>query len=133
MQQSKVGEEPLLKFGANVIVKKRFSNNRRIKGFEPVGRTARYLGTINDTSEGRYVLLEDEDGKVMRTTSVVPYDEKEREDEEQDLKEAGWIWLTDPDGRVFFLSKYRRKVLEPSTSCRSTALRIFRRRSKVIF
>ena len=41
----------------------------------------------------------------MKTTRIVPYDEKERDEEEQDLKEAGWIWLTDPDGRVFFLNK----------------------------
>ena len=63
------------KLGMNVVVKKRVSQNRRVKGFEAIGQVARYLGPIPDTSEGHYVLTEDE--KVMRTTRVVPFDEKD--------------------------------------------------------
>ena len=36
-----LNESPLLKLGMNVVVKKRVSRNRRIKGFEPIGQVAK--------------------------------------------------------------------------------------------
>ena len=79
-----LNENPLLKLGMNVVVKKRVSQNRRVKGFEAIGQVARYLGPIPDTSEGHYVLTEDE--KVIKTTRVVPFDEKAREEVDEDLE-----------------------------------------------
>ena len=98
-----MNEIPLLKLGMNVVVKKRVSRNRRIKGFEPIGQVAKYLGPIADTSEGHYVLTED--NKVMKTTRVVPCDEKEMEEEDEDLQRIGWNWTTDPDGKLFYFNK----------------------------
>ena len=74
-ERQALNEIPLLKLGMNVVVKKRVSRNQRIKGSEPIGQVAKYLGPIADTSEGHYVLTEDE--KVMKTTRVFPCDEKE--------------------------------------------------------
>ena len=96
-------KNPLLKLGMNVVVKKRVSRNRRIKGFEPIGQVAKYLGPIADTSEGHYVLTEDD--KVMKTTRVVPFDEREMEEEDEDLERLGWKWTTDPDGKLFYFNK----------------------------
>jgi len=45
-----------------VVVKKRVSCNRRVKGFEPIGQVAKYLGPMSNSSDGHYVLIE-ESGK----------------------------------------------------------------------
>ena len=46
-----------------------------------------------------------EDDKVMKTTRVVPCDEKEMEEEDEDLQRIGWNWTTDPDGKLFYFNK----------------------------
>ena len=94
---------PLLKFGCNVIVKKRISNNRKVKGFEKIGQVGKYLGPLRNSHDGHFVLLEDQ--KVLKTTRIVPYDLQEQESEERDLEELGWTWMTDPEGRTFYLNK----------------------------
>lgn len=105
-ERKALGEPPLLKLGTKVVVKKRVSNDRRIKGFEPIGLLAKYLGPIQDTTEGHYVLLDDEKGeRVMKTARIVPYNEKENDEEDKDLKELGWSWTTDPDGKMFYFNK----------------------------
>ena len=96
-------EPPLLKFGCNVIVKKRISNNRKVKGFEKIGQVGKYLGPLRNSHDGHFVLLEDQ--KVLKTTRIVPYDLQEQESEERDLEELGWTWMTDPEGRTFYLNK----------------------------
>ena len=101
-----LGEEALMKFGTKIAVKKRASRNRRIKGFEGVGLVGRYLGPIPETTEGHYVLVDNKgEEKMMKTTRVVPYNERENEEEDQDLKSIGWNWTTDPDGNMFFFNK----------------------------
>ena len=57
------------------------------------------MGPVADTTEGHYVLTEDD--KVMKTTRVAPYDEKEMDEEDEDLKRIGWSWTTDPDRKLF--------------------------------
>jgi len=89
-------DTPLMKFGCNAVVKKRVSYNRRVKGFEPIGQVAKYLGPMRNSSEGHYVLVE-ESGKVLKTSRIVPYDAQDEEEQDQDLKELGWIQLTDPE------------------------------------
>jgi len=96
-------EEPLLKLGTKVIVKKRVSRNRRIKGFEAIGLTAKYLGPITETTDGHYVLLED--GRTMKTTRIAVYSEEEQHEEDEELQRLGWKWVTDPDGRVFYINE----------------------------
>ena len=96
-------EDPLLKLGMEVVVKKRVSGNRKIKGFEPIVQVAKYLGPVADTTEGHYVLAEDD--KVMKTTRVVPFDEKKMDEQHEDLKRIGWNWTTDPDGKMFYFNK----------------------------
>jgi hypothetical protein len=98
-----LNESPLLKLGMNVVVEKRVSRNRRIKGFEPICQVAKYLGPIADTSEGHYVWTEDE--KVMKTTRVVPCDDREMEEEDKDLQRIGWNRTADPDGKLFSFNK----------------------------
>ncbi len=102
-ERQALNESPLLKLGMNVVVKKRISRNRRIKGFEPISQVANYLGPIADASEGHYVLTEDE--KVMKTTRVVPCDEKEMEEQDKDLQRIGWNWTADPDCKLFRFNK----------------------------
>jgi hypothetical protein len=77
-----------MKFGCNVIVKRRISNNRKVKGFEQIGRTAKYLGPLRNSHEGHYLLLEDQ--KILKTTRIVPYDLLGDMNEDQELKELGW-------------------------------------------
>ena len=73
-------ETPLMKLGCNVVVKRRVSNNGRVKGFERIGQVAKYLCPVRDSHDGHYVLTEE--GKAMKTTRIVPYNILE--DEEQD-------------------------------------------------
>ena len=94
-------KEPLLKLGTKVIVKKRVSRNRRIKGFEAIGLMAKYMGPITETTDGYYVPLED--GRTMKTTRIAVYSEEEQHEEHQELQSLGWRWITDPDGRVFYI------------------------------
>ena len=61
-----------MKFGCNVIVKKRISNNRKVKGFEKIGQVGKYLGPLRNSHDGHFVLLEDQ--MVPKTTRIVPYD-----------------------------------------------------------
>ena len=89
-------EPPLMKFGCNVIVKKRISNNRKVKGFEKIGQVGKNLEPLRNSHDGHFVLLEDQN--VLKTTRIVPYDLQEQESEEQELAELGWTWLTDPEG-----------------------------------
>ena len=105
-------ESPLLKLGTKVVVKKRVSLNRRIKGFEPVAQVAIYLGPIPDTKDGHFVLTEDQ--RVMKTTRIVPYNEREEDEELEDLKKIGWRWVTDPDGKVFYVNE---RTNEKSWDC----------------
>jgi hypothetical protein len=91
---------PLMKFGRNVIVKKRISNNRKVKGFEKIGIVGRYLGPPRNSHDGHFVSTEDQ--KALKTARVVPYDLLAVETEEQELTELGWTWSTDPDGRTFY-------------------------------
>ena len=81
-------DTPLMKFGCNVIVKKRVSCNRRVKGFESIGQVAKYLGPMRNSSDGHFVLIE-ENGKVLKTSRIVPYDTQDEEEQDQDLKELG--------------------------------------------
>ena len=46
-----------------------------------------------------------EDQKVLKTTRIVPYDLREQESAEKELAELGWSWLTDPEGRTFYINK----------------------------
>ena len=64
-----------MKLGHNVVVERRVSNNRRVKGFEQVGQVAMYLGSVRGSHDSRYVLTEEE--KVMKTTRTVPYKSRE--------------------------------------------------------
>ena len=96
-------ESPLMKFGGNVIIKKRVSCNRRVKGFETVGQVGRFLGPMRNSHDGHYVLLK-EDQKVLKTTRIVAYDIQDQK-EEKELKELGWTWQTDPEGRTFYQNK----------------------------
>ena len=50
----------IMKFRSKVVVSKRVSHNRRIKGFEQIGLTVKYLEPITDTYDGRYFIIEDE-------------------------------------------------------------------------
>ena len=75
-------EAPLMKFGCNVIVKKRISNNRKVKGFETIGHVGKYLGPLRSSHDGHFVLLEDQ--KILKTTRIVPFDLVDQEDEEKD-------------------------------------------------
>ena len=97
-------DTPLMKFGCNVVVKKRVSCNRRVKGFEQIGQVARYLGPMRNSSDGHYVLLQ-ENGKILKTARIVPYDTRDEEEQDSDLKELGWRQLTDPEGRTFYLNE----------------------------
>ena len=98
-----------MKFGRNVIVKKRISNNRKVKGFEKIGLVGKYFGPLRNSHDGHFVLTEDQ--KVLETTWIVLYDLLEEETEEQELTELGWAWTTDPDGRTFYQN---RKIGEKS-------------------
>ena len=40
--------------------------------------------------------------KILKTTRIVPIDVADQEDEEKELKELGWTWLTDPEGRTCY-------------------------------
>ena len=40
-ERQALNEIPFVKLGTNVVVKKRVSRNRRIKGFEPIGQVAK--------------------------------------------------------------------------------------------
>ena len=51
---------------------------------------------MRNSSDGHYVLVE-ESGKVLKTSRIVPYDAQDEEEQDQDLKELGWIQLTDPE------------------------------------
>ena len=93
-----------MKFGGNVTIKKRISNNRRVKGFETVGQVGRYLGPMRNSHDGHYVLLK-EDQKVLKTTRIVAYDIQDQHEEKKELKELGWTWQTDPEGRTFYQNK----------------------------
>ena len=93
-------EAPLMKFGGYVVIKKRISNNRRVKGFEKIGQVGRYLGPMRSSHDGHFVLLEDQ--KVLKTTRIVPYDLLDQEEGEKELKALGWTWLTDPEGSTFY-------------------------------
>jgi hypothetical protein len=93
-----------MKFGCNVVVKKRMSCNRGIKRFEQIGQLAKYLGTMRNSSDGHYVLVE-ENGKVLKTSRIVPYGAQDEEEQDQDLKELGWKQLTDPEGGTFYLNE----------------------------
>ena len=60
---------------------------------------------MRNSSDGHFVLVE-ESGKVLKTSRIVPYDTRDEEEEQdQDLKELGWIQMTDPEGRTFYLNK----------------------------
>ena len=49
-----------------------------------------YLGPIPDTTEGHYVLIDDDKGeRAMKTAPVLPYNERENEKEDKDLEEVG--------------------------------------------
>jgi hypothetical protein len=96
-------DTPLMKFGRNVVVKKRVSCNRIVKGFEQVGQVAKYLGPLRNSHEGHYVLLENQ--KILKTTRIVPYDLLDDAAEDKELKELGWTWTTDPEGRTFYQNK----------------------------
>jgi hypothetical protein len=98
-----LGEKPRLKLGMNVIVKKRTSANRKVKGFEPIAQEAKHLGPTEDATEGHYVLLED--GKISKTSRTVPYTEEEEAEQDKDLETAGWKIQEDPDGNRFFLKE----------------------------
>ena len=93
-----------MKFGGNVIIKKRVSCNRRVKGIETVGQVGRYLGPMRNSHDGHYVLLK-EDQKVLKTTRIVAFDIQDQQEEEKELKELGWTWQTDPEGRTFYQNK----------------------------
>jgi hypothetical protein len=97
-----LGQPPLLKIGTKVIVKKRTSANRKVKGFEPIAEEATYLGPIEDT-DGHYVLTEDQ--KVMKTSRIVAFTEEEKREESQDLKNAGWKEVEDPSGNLFYVKE----------------------------
>ena len=58
---------------------------------------------MRNSSDGHYVLV-DERGKVLKTSRIVPYDAQDEEEQDQDLKDLGWIQLTDPEGRTFYLN-----------------------------
>ena len=58
---------------------------------------------MRNSSDGRYVLIE-ENGKVLNTSRKVPYDAQDEEEKDQDLKDLGWMQLTDPEGRTFYLN-----------------------------
>ena len=92
-----------MKFGCNIIVNRRISNNRKVKGFEQIGQVAKYLGPLRNSHEGHYVLLEDQ--KILKTTRIVPYDLLDDAAEEKELKALGWTMFTDPEGRTFYLNK----------------------------
>ena len=93
-------ETPLMKLGCNVVFKRRISNNRRVKGFEQVGQVAKYLGPARGSHDGHYVLTEEE-GKVKKTTRIVLYNLQEDKEPDNELKELGWTWTIDPNGRTF--------------------------------
>ena len=58
---------------------------------------------MRNSSDGHYVLVE-ESGKFLKTSRIVPYDAQDEEEQDQDLKKLGWIQLTDPEGRTFYLN-----------------------------
>ena len=89
--------------GLAIIVKKRISNNRKVKGFEKIGQVGKYLGPLRNSHDGHFAFLEDQ--KALKTTRIVPYDLQEQENEEQELAELGWTCLTDPEGRTFYQNK----------------------------
>ena len=93
-------ETPLTKLGCNLVVRRRISNNRRAKGFEQVGQVAKYLGPVRGSHDGHYVLTEEE--KVTKTTRIVPYNLQKNKERDNELKELGWTWTTEPDGRTFY-------------------------------
>ena len=43
-----------MKFGCNAIVKKRISNNRKVKGFEKIGQVGKYLGPIRNSHDAPF-------------------------------------------------------------------------------
>ena len=83
-----------MKLGCDVVVKRRISNNRRVKGFEQVGQVAKYLGPVRASRDGHYVFTEQE--KVMKTTRIVPFNTQEDKKQDNELKELGWTWTADP-------------------------------------
>ena len=91
-----------MKFECNELVKKRVSCNRRVKGFEQIGQVTKCLGPMRNSRNGRYVLTE-ENGRVFKTSRTVPYYAQDEEEQDQDLKLIGWVQLTDPEGRTFYL------------------------------
>ena len=38
----------------------------------------------------------------MKTTRIVPYSIQEDKEQDDELKELGWTWATDPYGRTFY-------------------------------
>ena len=58
---------------------------------------------MRNSSDAHYVLIE-ENGKVLKTSRLVPYDTQDEEEQDQDLKDLGWMQLTDPEGRTFYLN-----------------------------
>jgi len=38
----------------------------------------------------------------MKASRIVAYNTQEVEEEDEELRQHGWIWMTDPDGRVFY-------------------------------